>query len=279
VKPPTWTNLPKTGHLTDYRPPRDLEPYVRNFWLYRAGECSTLERTLPDNCVNLMVQLSHEPPPRTIVCGADRSYREIELAAGTVIVGVRFRPGVTAALFDVSPGEITGRTVALADVAPGFARSVARSPLHDCGPNVDAERLCDALVTLVRGLVARSDSSATARRVREALHCMARYLTAPIPEIARLVGRSERSLHREFQTSLGLSPKMVARVLRLQRAARGVTRESLAALAAEVGYSDQAHMTREFVSLTGFTPKELRVATTVHALRFVGRGPERALPQ
>jgi AraC-like DNA-binding protein len=77
-----------------------------------------------------------------------------------------------------------------------------------------------------------------------------------------LLGWSPRRLHRELTTTCGYGPKTLQRILRLQRvvrsARRGVPRaRSLSRLALDAGYADQAHMTREFRDLTGFTPREL----------------------
>ncbi len=71
---------------------------------------------------------------------------------------------------------------------------------------------------------------------------------------------SPRQLHRRFVAAVGYGPKTFQRVLRLQRVLALVARsrrESLAALAAEAGYADQAHMSRELRALTGQSPSVL----------------------
>jgi AraC-like DNA-binding protein len=85
-------------------------------------------------------------------------------------------------------------------------------------------------------------------------------------EIARLrdrLGCSPRHLIRGFREQIGVTPKVGARILRFERAARAVrerTGVGLARIAAECGYHDQAHMTREFHSLAGLTPADYRRA-------------------
>jgi methylphosphotriester-DNA--protein-cysteine methyltransferase len=60
---------------------------------------------------------------------------------------------------------------------------------------------------------------------------------------------------------VGYGPKTFARVARFWRALALVRAgESLAAAAAEAGYADQAHMTRELVVLGGRTPALIRAA-------------------
>ena len=75
--------------------------------------------------------------------------------------------------------------------------------------------------------------------------------------LAREVGWSRRHLTQQFQRELGLSPKVVGRVVRFDRARRLLTRPArpgLAAVAATCGYFDQAHLTREFRELAGMSP-------------------------
>ncbi|HEU5431885.1 MAG TPA: helix-turn-helix domain-containing protein, partial [Thermomicrobiales bacterium] len=85
-----------------------------------------------------------------------------------------------------------------------------------------------------------------------------------LDELARQCGISERQLRRRFESSVGYGPKMLQRILRLQRLlwlASGSDGErlGLAGLAIAAGYADQPHMTRETVALTGATPGQLLV--------------------
>ena len=70
-----------------------------------------------------------------------------------------------------------------------------------------------------------------------------------VNEIARELGISSRQLHRRFLAAVGVPPKRFFRVLRFARVwqlASMQPRETWASLAAEHGYADQAHLTREF---------------------------------
>jgi transcriptional regulator GlxA family with amidase domain len=83
-----------------------------------------------------------------------------------------------------------------------------------------------------------------------------------IDRLADQLGWSARRLHRRFFAACGYGPKMLQRILRLQRAirlARAGTHPAmgLAGLAREAGFADQAHMTRDFRALTGLTPRGL----------------------
>lgn len=78
-----------------------------------------------------------------------------------------------------------------------------------------------------------------------------------VASLAREVGWSRRHLAQRFRAEYGLSPKQAARVLRFERSRWMLTRgagTNLASIAAECGYADHAHMTREWHELAGASP-------------------------
>jgi AraC-like DNA-binding protein len=80
---------------------------------------------------------------------------------------------------------------------------------------------------------------------------------APVGAVAGEAGWSRRHLSERFRREFGLGPKTMARVFRFERARMLLQRPgawNLARVAAECGYADQAHLTREWNSLVGVTP-------------------------
>lgn len=85
-----------------------------------------------------------------------------------------------------------------------------------------------------------------------------------IGELADRLACSPRHLIDGFRRHVGVTPKMAARILRFEAAARLARHApglSLACIAADAGYHDQAHMTREFRELAGITPAAYRGAS------------------
>ena len=81
----------------------------------------------------------------------------------------------------------------------------------------------------------------------------------PVGEIAVEVGWSRQHLSARFAAEYGLTPKVMARVMRFERAnrmLRGETRPTLTEVAAACGYTDQAHFNRDWRALVGATPTE-----------------------
>jgi AraC-like DNA-binding protein len=193
--------------------------------------------------------------------------------------------GFTYRIVHIAPSLVSAT---LADIGAGsgalplFAAPVVEDPvvfgrierLHaalagGASPLQRDELLTSALLGLTaRGTAHRPRVSAPhgpagrdlAARVRTLLQeRFAEPLTAA--DIAGAVGASRFAVYRSFATAYGLSTSDYQRLLRL-RAARdllGAGRPA-ATVAAEVGFADQAHLTRWFVRSFGVTPAAYRRA-------------------
>jgi AraC-like DNA-binding protein len=78
-----------------------------------------------------------------------------------------------------------------------------------------------------------------------------------VEQLAERFGMGVRRLQRLVAGHIGFGPKWLIQRYRLQEAAAVLRTErptSLAVLAAELGYADQAHFSREFKAVVGSTP-------------------------
>ncbi|WP_408899374.1 helix-turn-helix domain-containing protein [Nocardioides sp. R1-1] len=75
-----------------------------------------------------------------------------------------------------------------------------------------------------------------------------------VSEVADEVGYSRRRLSSLVRAEAGLAPKAFQRLARFETARRELGRRPLAEVAALCGYSDQAHLSREWSALAGCTP-------------------------
>jgi len=91
-----------------------------------------------------------------------------------------------------------------------------------------------------------------------------------VEELAAREQVTRRQLERDFSHWIGTSPRHLAQVARLQAVSRHAQRGwSLAQVAAEAGFADQAHMTRSVRQLTRLTPQRfVRAATTPMSTAF-----------
>lgn len=82
-----------------------------------------------------------------------------------------------------------------------------------------------------------------------------------VEQVARHLGVSVRAVQRLSRRHIGLPPLVVIRRYRLQEAAQRLREDpevTIAQVAADLGYSDHAHLTSDFRRVLGFTPRSYR---------------------
>ena len=155
-------------------------------------------------------------------------------------------------LLGVPAGELVNRLVALDDVWGGFAVELTER----LGDAPDAR----ARHAIAQRLLARRLSEGR-RPAPEVVYALARLRAtrggARVETLAAEVGWSRRHLATRFREALGLPPKAIARLIRVEHAAQRMRAgESLAEVAYEAGYADQPHFNRDFRELVGCSPSE-----------------------
>jgi AraC-like DNA-binding protein len=265
-------------------PVEALRPYVADLigYAYR-GEPPALHRGLPTQFLTLVISLD-EPLGvalpghpvdkfRTLVSGLHSTAVRVGESPNRAGVQVALTPLGARTLLGLPPGELASTTVDLDRVlGPGAARlpeRLAELPAWE-------DRFAALEGFLVRAAERRPAGVAADpvpeldwswRRLRESSGMVG------VQEIAAEVGWSRRHLTDRFQREYGLPPKVAARVLRFERAVAVIRRDPrtrLADLAAGTGYADQAHLTREWQSIAGCTPRQW----IAEELPFVQDAPE-----
>lgn len=102
-----------------------------------------------------------------------------------------------------------------------------------------------------------------------------------VDELARAEGLSSRSLQRLFAAYVGVGPKWVILRYRIHEAlerAESEQRVDWAELAAELGYSDQAHLVRDFTATVGVPPTAFAPHRTPFGRTPVGHSPSTGHP-
>ena len=165
-------------------------------------------------------------------------------------VQVALSPLGCRALFGLPAAELAGADLdASAVLGPALVDEV-RDRLRS---SPDWPSRFAALDAVLLRLV-RADRPAASAEVRHACHRLFTGNTA-IATVAGEIGWSPRHLTDRFRAETGLRPKEAARVARFDRARRALhPGVRLADLAANHGYADQSHLTREFHAFAGCSP-------------------------
>ena len=193
--------------------------------------------------------------PPAIVTGPSGTYTSAEGPCAPAIV-VQMAPLGAYTLLGPAVAELGGEIVSLDDIVGADARRVSEQ-VRSARTWEERGRVLDDLL-----LTRAADGPQPAPEVAHAWHLLARSRGRHrISEIARQVGWSHKHLITRFKQQIGVTPRLAAQLLRLSTVWRHLDDEqSWARIAAECGYTDQAHLTREFRRFTGTTPGALITA-------------------
>ena len=236
---------------TEWRAPAGLGHAIACLWaqVIPDGGPDRDALVLPDACSDLI----WEQGRGAYVAGPDTGPVRTVMKAGTVVVGIRFRPSAGGPALGLPLSELRDQRVDLDDLRRREARRLPGS--------LDPDTAAIRALELAAALVADGDPDPAATRAAVLLADP----RARAEDVAADVGLSMRQLRRRCHTVVGYGPKTLQRVLRFRRFVarldagppRGQHGHDLAALAAQAGYADQAHLTRECRALAGLTPAAL----------------------
>ena len=241
------------------RPGVVLEEYVQCFAEFAVDpDCPPFEhRIVPDGCCHVsFVRGPRQPMGQLSIVGPRLGPLVFPMHGGQVCWDVKLRPGACEPLLGVAVEDVVDDVIAAAGIAPRVHAAV-QSGLTESRSAGDAWRVfAEAFLGWLAG--APPVDPPVARAVRLIEESGGR---APIAEAAATAGVSERELQRRFQRLVGLSPKQFARIRRLRSCVGNMIREEpeqWGIVAVRHGYSDQAHLTREFAELSGLPPTALQ---------------------
>ncbi|GAB3659298.1 helix-turn-helix domain-containing protein [Glycomyces tarimensis] len=219
-------------------------------WVRRAPDSEgpvAETRVVPDACVDLLWMRG-----RLEVAGPDSAHRHVALEPGERIAGVRMRPGAARLLLGGTPATAVLDT--RLDVEPlwgGDARRLADQVAEQSDPWHIAECLAGALSARIE----QHGPDPVAVAVARALD---RPRPAALTRMAWELGFSDRQLRRRVRAAVGYGPKTLEQILRFRRTvAAWSPGADWSRVAAEQGYADQAHLSRQVRRWSGATPREL----------------------
>jgi AraC-like DNA-binding protein len=238
-------------------PAPELAPLLSSVWVQQiaADAPPYAHLNVPNGCVELVCRIGETP---RIVGPLTRGAVEL-LDPGSTVVGVRFRPAAAASLLGVSPSELVDLTVDAETVWGGslveLGERISMCPTPEDGMALLEQFIAD------RAAAAGGPDPLVAEAVR-------RLMPWGVQDVASLrtsLFISERQFRRRLESSIGLAPKTLHRVLRFQgflalaqlavSQGKDPASDGLGSLAIESGYADQSHLTRECVRLAGASPK------------------------
>lgn len=286
--PPPGPQVPATGILRpdetaavanlrrDLAVSAPLAPFVERYWSVRwdrTGLPAHRAEVLSDPSVNVSVESGTHPRfgfelPAVLVHAVVTRRFTVDLVGAGRVTAVKFRPGGFTAFTGTRPER---DVVTRLDRELGVAPEALASAVAAADDDVGRAAAVDAVLAPLAPEPPRPylELLAVLGRMRED-----RTLVR-VEDVAAEAGMAVRTLQRLFARYVGVGPKAVLARHRVQHAVAAIDAgegEDLAALAASLGWYDQAHFSREFGAVVGTTPSQyLRGAAGRLSGRRTGR--------
>lgn len=242
----------------EYRAPDGLEDHVLSLWSFERPATETGEvRHLipPDGCVSVAVAAHVFRPSEVILVGAHDRPLEVPIHPGDRYWGIRFWPDAGATCLGLDAEAWVGRS----GPAIGSLPNTPDVVLHALQRGTTSDEVKQLLARWAQAQGWATTPLDAAVRLA-VLAIVAAKGTLSMQELPKVTGLSSRTMLRRFRAATGMTLKRYAKVRRFREAAarhHESPTTTWSRIAAEVGYSDHAHLTREFRAIHGAAPSEV----------------------
>lgn len=267
--------------MLDYQqsdPTPDVADFVRCVWTLRGDSDGTAQPIVSDGCVEIVINLadpflrtaddgSLDTQPAEMIVGPT-SRPTVVRPTGTIdLVGIRLQPWAASAFLGLSMTELRGRYVSAGDIGNRALKQLG-------------ERLSEALPSNRIALVSSEIREMAQRPVDRLARALVTRVTNArevpgVRDLSMRAGCSVRTVERVFSREVGLNPKTLLRLVRIQRVltlAMEQPETSWTRIAFMAGYHDQPHFVHDFRELVGCTPSEFRPDVETLTSSFIVNG-------
>lgn len=267
----------------EIKPSESLHAYIKCFWTLEDQGVRSLnkQRIVPDGCMEMIfhhgdLYRQYLPDgnsiiqPRSFVFGQITQPLDIEPIGTTRIFGVRFypegyQPFSTRAILD-----FTNKAVSLDDLYGKEGLKLQNKILTASSTEKRIE-ICESFF-LTKVTLRKNIDEIIQEAVSIILNERGRVSVSELTEKTKI---QRRHLERKFASVIGLSPKQLAKVIRLKSTINLMFNNqftTLTSLAYEGEYYDQAHFIKDFKEFTGQTPKNfyadnLKMSALFHKMK------------
>lgn len=234
--------------LERYLPSDDLRGFVMRYWLVRWHvDTPYPQQTLPYPCVNLVIERGDAR-----IYGVDTGKFVRILDGAGMCFGVKFNPGAFHPFLKTSIAQLTDHSIPISQIFGVEGDLLAESILAQN----DSNEMMALMEDFLRPRLPEIDPNVA--RINQIVDCIQADRTiTKVDEVVARLHLNKRTLQRLFREYVGVSPKWVIKLARLQEAAQQLVEGvHLPRLAADLGYFDQTHFSKDFKAVVGCTPAE-----------------------
>ena len=244
----------------EFEPGPELDDDIQCIWTMSTSDLETVHRVVPDGGMNLLFEWTRRGYQcRLVGCLTGPLMKQYRLA--TDVLAVRFRPGGANDLFSEPSNRFTGRVL---DTSTFWFHSQRLANI------LNRAKTSDHAVDSLTKYLMHQRANKKPQSVTLGKQLIQRIVADPnafdMAQFSKDYGRSRQHITRSVKSACGLSPKRLARILRLKQLMREASHVNAdwASLAVKYGFYDQAHLIHECNEFNGTTPAKLIAERSGH---------------
>jgi hypothetical protein len=251
-----------------FKPHPNLDALVKCHWILEVPHTQETprQRIIPDGCIEMCFILGDDVrrytsetdyiiQPRAMVFGQITKPYYIQPTGYVNTFAVRFYPYGFANFISRPISELADKETPLTSLFDAHSIKELERTI------IEAPSTTSRIEVIENFLLSKlNDPSTIDNIVQSTIETLASTKgNAPINSILKNDLSKRRTLERKFSKQVGISPKQLGKIIRLQAALKSIlnnTGEKFTQIAYESEYYDQAHFIKDFKEFTGTNPKE-----------------------
>ncbi|GAA4237917.1 helix-turn-helix domain-containing protein [Postechiella marina] len=250
-----------------FKPNSKLADFVKCYWTLESSLKNTPTRNtiVPDGTMKLIFHYGdlywHHPKngksflqPRCFLIGQLTKPYVVEPKGETGTFVIRFNPNGFSPFTDIPVKEMENKPIAVKKI---FGKKGEKLEQEIINAKNTHERINIAETFLLELLKSKEVKD---RIINSTIETITKYKgQISVNELSKHVSLNRRILARKFSSNVGLSPKQLSKIVRLQATLKSLSQNDktkLTDLTYENEYFDQSHFIKDFKEFTGITPKE-----------------------
>lgn len=240
--------------LTRYAVADALSLFIKHYWIVSwdcTDEVPYLQHVVPNPCVNLVVE-----PEKTLFYGPSTRKFSYPIYGKGMVFGVKFKPGGFYPFLKRPVSTLVDHPLDVQNIIDVDGSELEKMILP-LSTEQDMVTAMDRL--LLSKLPPQDEQIVLINRIID--YIASKHDISKVEQVCAYFGIHIRKFQRLFDQYVGISPKWVIRLYRLQNAAEMMEQRlpvDLAHLSMELGYHDQPHFIKDFKTVIGCTPDEYR---------------------
>lgn len=251
-----------------FQPNSDLHAFIKCYWTLEvpAGHNPEKQRIIPDGCIEMAFILGDDIKrftsetefilqPRAMVLGQTMEPFYIQPTGDVDTFAIRFYPYGFANFVNTPVRNLANRETPISLL---FGEVAANALEQNIINAADTHQRIEIIETFFLGML--TEKTTIDQIVKSTIDALlATSGSTSINSILKEDLSKRRQLERKFIQQIGISPKQLGKVIRLQTALKMLLNpkdETLTQIAYESQYYDQNHFIKDFKEFTGTTPKE-----------------------